>query len=156
MVVPAYFVLKSFVCFFFSRRYQSLLSQLSLSCMICRVSAFRMKLLVMPPFAQILILVKSCTFQHGLLCFLCKRYVLILTIKIWCNWKRKFSFTEFLVCSNGFHYTCFVGVFLKAVIYFLSLLLFLIMQYTAAYKRLSYCIIIQIIVQIGPYPEFSL
>ena len=110
MVVPAYFVLKSFVCFFFSRRYQSLLSQLSLSCMICRVSAFRMKLLVMPPFAQILILVKSCTFQHGLLCFLCKRYVLILTIKIWCNWKRKFSFTEFLVCSNGFHSTCFAGV----------------------------------------------
>ena len=94
-------------------------SHLSLSCMICRMSAFRKKLLVMPPFAQILILVKSCTFQHGLLCFLCKRYVLILTIKIWCNWKRKFSFTEFLVCSNGFHYTCFAGVFLKAVIYIL-------------------------------------
>ena len=33
-----------------------------------------------------------------------------MTIKIRCNWKRKFSFTDFLVCSNGFHYTCFAGV----------------------------------------------
>ena len=36
-------------------------------------------------------------------------------------------FTEFLVCSNGSHYTCSAGVFLKAVIYVLLLLLFLIM-----------------------------
>ena len=33
-----------------------------------------------------------------------------MTIKIRCNWKRKFSFTDFLVCSNGFHYTCFAGL----------------------------------------------
>ena len=61
--------------------------------------------------APILKLVKSCTFHHGLVCFLCKRYVLILgKSKFWCSWKRKFSFTDFLVCSNGFNYTCFAGV----------------------------------------------
>ena len=78
--------------------------------MISRVSAFRKKLLVMPPFEQILILVKSCTFQHGLFCFLCKRYVLIFDNQDLVQLEAQVFFYWFLVCSNGFHYTCFAGV----------------------------------------------
>ena len=64
----------------------------------------------MPPFEQILILVKSCIFQHGLFCFLCKRYVLIFDNQDLVQLEAQVFFYWFLVCSNGFHYTCFAGV----------------------------------------------